>query len=88
MALISTKCPKAHYKRQFWSFILILCQNTKNWRHVYDGIRLIRDWHILDEWKMLYANFSSNLPTGLQHFEFIDLTIVIETWVLYEQQFT
>ena len=43
---------------------------------------------MVDEWKMLYANFSSNLPTGLQHFEFIDLTIVIETWVLYEQQFT
>ena len=24
---------------------------------------------------MVYANFSSNLPTGLQHFEFVDLTI-------------
>ena len=23
---------------------------------------------------MVYANFSSNLPTGLQHFEFVDLT--------------
>ena len=26
---------------------------------------------------MVYANFSSNLPTGLQHFEFVDLTIVM-----------
>ena len=26
---------------------------------------------------MVYANFSSNLPTGLQHFEFIDLTIKV-----------
>ena len=25
---------------------------------------------------MVYANFSSNLPTGLQHFEFVDLTII------------
>ena len=25
---------------------------------------------------MVYANFSSNLPTGLQHFEFVDLTIL------------
>ena len=25
---------------------------------------------------MVYANFSSNLPTGLQHFEFVDLTKV------------
>ena len=24
---------------------------------------------------MVYANFSSNLPTGLQHFEFVDLNI-------------
>ena len=24
---------------------------------------------------MVYANFSSNLPTGLQNFEFVDLTI-------------
>ena len=23
---------------------------------------------------MVYANFSPNLPTGLQHFEFVDLT--------------
>ena len=23
---------------------------------------------------MVYANFSSNLPTGLLHFEFVDLT--------------
>ena len=23
---------------------------------------------------MVYDNFSSNLPTGLQHFEFVDLT--------------
>ena len=23
---------------------------------------------------MVYANFSSNLPTGLQHFKFVDLT--------------
>ena len=26
---------------------------------------------------MVYANFSSNLPTGLQHFEFVDLTIAV-----------
>ena len=25
---------------------------------------------------MLYANFSSNFPTGLQNFEFVDLTII------------
>ena len=28
---------------------------------------------------MVYANFSSNLPTGLQHFEFVDLTIMLST---------
>ena len=27
---------------------------------------------------MVYANFSSNLPTGLQHFEFVDLTNATE----------
>ena len=27
---------------------------------------------------MVYANFSSNLPTGLQHFEFVDLTSRID----------
>ena len=26
---------------------------------------------------MVYANFSSNLPTGLQNFEFVDLTITL-----------
>ena len=27
---------------------------------------------------MAYANFSSNLPTGLQHFEFVDLTKCVD----------
>ena len=32
-------------------------------------------------WKMVYANFSSNLPTGLHNFEFVDLTIMYITLV-------
>ena len=31
---------------------------------------------------MVYANFSSNLPTGLQHFEFVDLTINVVTHII------
>ena len=35
---------------------------------------------------MVYANFSSNLPTGLQHFEFVDLTIkTFQLCILYTQ---
>ena len=30
---------------------------------------------------MVYAKFSSNLPTGLQHFEFVDLTIHIDVMI-------
>ena len=27
---------------------------------------------------MVYANFSSNLPSGLQHFELVDLTNIFQ----------
>ena len=76
MALISTEGTKAHYKRQLLSILTLISLST------YKKLETLIQWHTVDSclaysglMKMVYANFSLNLPTGLQNFECVDLTI-------------
>ena len=76
MALISIEGTKAHYKRQFWSFLTLISQS----KYTRTGDTTVDSWLAYSgPMKRVYANFSSNLPTGLQHFEFVDLTNFLYT---------
>ena len=77
MALISIEGTKTHYKRQFWSFLTIISQSKYKKK---PGDTTVDSWLAYSgRMKRVYANFSSNLPTGLQHFEFVDLTNFLYT---------
>ena len=53
MALISTEGTKAHYKRQFWSFLTLISQSK------YKKLETLIRWHMVDSW-LTYSGLMKN----------------------------
>ena len=53
MALISTEGTKAHYKRQFWSFLTQISQSK------YKKLETLIRWHTVDSW-LAYSGLMKN----------------------------